>query len=289
LVAGAASRAGVTHQQRPGRGVARLERLSAVSGIAILVAVAVFLLRADLVAPRIAGAAIPGAAIELAGQGTGLSAPAIAAALRARAAARPARAEAGGMRAPLFDEFAIRAIINDVPVPAGTGLPNIERVIIDPSSVVALAVHLMVKDVDNPAWAAVSTKERMQYADDVVAALTAKYPEADAAHRWTESYYVVTVWERFRVPQGLEVIDDAGDAVVCFRGERIWDRFLECRGVGVSGMVKVPARRGYRPTQFDEAGPALLAPAEPDRANRAWKSPWRARSVAFTRTCGREN
>ena len=243
-VAGAAPRAGVAPQQRPLRGVSRLGRLPAVAGIAILVGVALLLLRADLVAPRVAGATIPGAAIEVEGQGTGLSARAISAALRARAAARPARAEAGGMRAPLFDEFAIRAIINDVPVPAGTGLPNIERVIIDPTSVVALAVHLMVEDVDSPAWAALSTKERMQYADDVVAALTAEYPEVEPAHRWSSSYYVMTVWERFRVPQGLEVIDDAGDPVVCFRGERIWDRFLECRGVGVSGMAKVPARRG---------------------------------------------
>jgi len=155
-VAGAAPRAGVAPQQRPLRGVSRLGRLPAVAGIAILIGAAVLLLRTGVAAPHVAagaavtGAAVPGAAIELPGQGTGLSAPAISAALRARAAARPARAEVEGMRAPLLDEFAIRAIINDVPVPAGTGLPNIERVIIDPSSVVALAVHLMVKGVDNP-------------------------------------------------------------------------------------------------------------------------------------------
>ena len=53
---------------------------------------------------------------------------------------------------PRFDEFAVRAIVNQVPAPPGTGLPGTESVIIDPESMVPLTFNLRVAGVDNAAW-----------------------------------------------------------------------------------------------------------------------------------------
>jgi hypothetical protein len=153
---------------------------------------------------------------------------------------------------PPFDEFAIRAAIRSVPSPGEGALLSVEKIVVSTSSVVALAVHIRVEGVDNPAWNGLPLDERKQYVRDVTSALMTLYPHAEATHQWDVSYYTVTVWERFRVREGWELVSEDGDQLVCLRIESTWrGQVLECRGVGISGMIEVPAVRQSPPGELE--------------------------------------
>lgn len=154
-----------------------------------------------------------------------------------RVKARPA--DRGSAAVPPFDEFAVRAIVNSVPSPGGTGLPNIESVIIDSGSVVPLTINLSIEGVDNAAWNALALDERRRYADEVLGAIAAAYPEVEAAHGWSTDYYILDIWERFSLPL---TADTADLDVICKPARHPGSRHQECRGGGLGAMVAVPVR-----------------------------------------------
>jgi len=160
-------------------------------------------------------------------------------------AARPVgnarRVERAATATPRFDEFAVRMAVNRVPAPAGTGLPGIESIIINPESVLPLTVNLRVAGVDNPAWKRLTTEEQFQYADQILRALVATYPEVETHHRWNMAYFSVNIVESFVVAGPLEPANPDSPFVCSRARNRGLSR--ECSGPGIGAIVTVPARQ----------------------------------------------
>jgi hypothetical protein len=142
--------------------------------------------------------------------------------------------------APRFDEFAIRAAIKRVPAPPGTGLPGIESIIIEPENVVLLSVNLRVPGVDNAAWSLLPVEERREYAEQVLAALVAAYPEVETYDPWPTVYFSVNIWERFLITAPLGPADPDA-AFICVPAND--GLHQECSGSGTGVLLAVPTRQ----------------------------------------------
>jgi len=191
-----------------------------------------------LVAPLIFGcASLRAEAIPVSGMpGVTSSAGATTSAAYQRAPA--AQAERAPSIATAFDEFAIRAAVKQVAPPPGTGLPNIQRLTIEPNSIFPIVIQLAVEGVDNAAWQELSEEEQEQYGDAVIAAVVARYPQVETTTRWRSVYYMVKVYERVRVSYSPE-LDILEDGVFCTRANP-WERMRECRGISVAAVAELP-------------------------------------------------
>ena len=157
---------------------------------------------------------------------------------------------AGRTAAPLsprFDEFTVRAVISRVPAPPETDLPVIESVVIDPESILPLAVNLRVPGVENEAWNQLTVDEQREYADEILRALVATYPEVETHLRRTVVYYSVNIWERFLVPASLEPANPEAP-FICTPAPSD-HLYRECDGAGIGAIVAVPAMQREQESQ----------------------------------------
>jgi hypothetical protein len=139
-----------------------------------------------------------------------------------------------------FDEFAVRAIVKSVPAPVGTGLPNIERLAIEPEGLVPFTVHLIVEGVDNAAWQGLEDDARQSYVEEIAAGMAALYPEVETTKRWKTVYYVVKVHERFLVDAAEVAALD--EEIRCKRAQSP-GALRECRRISASALFEVPTRQ----------------------------------------------
>jgi hypothetical protein len=152
----------------------------------------------------------------------------------------PSASNAGPSITSSFDEFAIRSAIRGVDAPAGSGLPNIQRLTLNPTSIFPIEIVLAVDDVDNAAWLALSDEERQAYSEAVMAAVVAQYPEVEADARRSSAYYILRISERFRIST-IE-LSDLDEEVRCMRIDGR-SKVAECRAVTVAEVVEIPAGR----------------------------------------------
>ena len=138
------------------------------------------------------------------------------------------------------DQFAIRAAVNGVPAPEGTGLPNVKHVVIDPLGVVPLAVHLEVQGVNNEAWRTLGLDGQRAYAGAVLAAVADVFPLLPSDYRWRQARVVVKVWERARELITLEAIDRDEDDPYCFYKVRVGTAYWDCYQPSVAVATEAP-------------------------------------------------
>jgi hypothetical protein len=100
-----------------------------------------------------------------------------------RAAVSGSSEPAGAARAAHVDpswamltQDAIRDAIYRVPAPAGTGLPGVTRIELNPSTRVPVVVHLQLAGINNPAWAALDEASQYAYAAHVLQAIVQTVP-----------------------------------------------------------------------------------------------------------------